>query len=271
MKAYLDLLDLVRRDGEYRSERTKTGATSLFAAPDFRHDLSEGFPLLTTKRVHLKSIIVELIWFLTGGTNVKFLQENGVTIWDEWADQDGNLGPTYGKQWRDFGGGAGDTQDGNGVDQIAQLVDGLKRDPYGRRHIVSAWNPVDVPDMKLPPCHYCFQCYVRREGFLDLKMSKRSTDIFLGLPFNIATYALLIHVLASVTGLKPGRLIVTFGDLHLYRNHYEQAQLQLIRNPLPLPSLSLQRKLENPWDLKLEDVILTDYVSHPAIAAPVAV
>lgn len=269
MKSYLALLDAVSRDGEYRSERTGTGATSLFAAPDFKHDLSDGFPLLTTKRVHFHSVLHELIWLMSGVTNIAYLKANNVTIWDEWADESGNLGPVYGAQWRDFG--AIEGKPGTGVDQLANLVEGLRRDPYGRRHLVTAWNPVDVPDMKLPPCHYVFQCYVRRDGTLDLKMNKRSTDAFLGLPFNIAGYALLLTVLANVLRLKPGRLTVSFGDLHIYRNHYQQVALQMTREPRALPQLRINRDLENPWDLKPEDVELKDYNPAPTIKAPIAV
>lgn len=248
--------------GEDRTDRTGTGTRSLFDM-DLCHDLSNGFPLLTTKKVHLRSIIFELIWFLRGDTNVKFLQSNGVTIWDEWADESGELGPVYGRQWRAFGRA--------GVDQLAKLVDDIKRKPDSRRLIVTAWNPEELEDMALPPCHCFFQCYVSRGTHLHLKMYQRSCDTFLGLPFNVASYALLLHVLANCTGLLPGVLTITLGDTHIYSNHFKQVETQLARVPFALPKLTIGRKLSAPWDLMYEDITVEGYQHHPAIAAPIAV
>jgi thymidylate synthase len=264
--AYLDLLKQVLETGERRDDRTGTGTLSLFGA-QARWDLGAGFPLLTTKKVHFKSVVHELLWLLAGDTNIKYLKDNGVSIWDEWADANGDLGPVYGKQWRDFNGRPG----APGVDQIKDILAQIQSKPRSRRIIVSAWNPSDVPGMALPPCHTLFQFYVHTDGRLDCQLYQRSADIFLGVPFNIASYALLTHLVAQACGLKPGAFIHTFGDLHLYLNHVEQAQLQLSREPKALPTLKLNPAVTDLFAFKFEDITLEAYDPHPAIKAPVAV
>jgi thymidylate synthase len=265
MKTYLDLLQLVLATGERREDRTGTGTLGVFGA-QVRYDLSAGFPLLTTKKLHLRSIIHELLWFLQGETNIRYLKENGVTIWDEWADAEGNLGPVYGKQWRSWA-----TPDGRTIDQITQLVTQLKKNPHSRRHLVSAWNPADVEQMALPPCHCLFQFYVSASGRLSCQLYQRSADLFLGVPFNIASYALLTLMVAQVTGLQPGDFVHTLGDLHLYLNHLEQARLQLTREPRPLPRMSLNPAVTDLFAFRFEDFTLSEYDPHPAIKAPIAV
>lgn len=265
---YLKLLRKVGEQGNYRSERTGVGASSLFGRR-MKFDLSEGFPLLTTKKLHFKSIFWELIWMLEGHTNVKWLQERGVTIWDEWADKDGELGPVYGHQWRRFG---SEHQFQYGEDQITNLIQGLQTNPYGRRHVVTAWNPLDVPDMALPPCHCLFQFFVGAGNRLSCQIYQRSCDIFLGVPYNIASYALLTHIIARATGHHVGKLIWVGGDVHLYTNHEEAAEKQLERTPTPSPTLQFSdnapRGIEG-WDFS--HVSLLDYNPHPSIKAPVAV
>ncbi|HNV13863.1 MAG TPA: thymidylate synthase [Dermatophilaceae bacterium] len=282
MRQYLDLLDRVLADGVTKSDRTGTGTMSVFGH-QMRFDLAEGFPVLTTKRLHLRSIIGELLWFLRGDTNVRWLQERGITIWDEWADERGDLGPVYGYQWRSW-----PTPDGRQVDQIAHVVEAIRRNPDSRRHIVSAWNVADVESMALPPCHALFQFYVRPDvspaaleaaargehtaypAFLDCQLYQRSADIFLGVPFNIASYALLTAMVAQVTGLRPGHFVHTLGDAHLYLNHLDQARLQLTREPRPLPTLRLTPSLGLD-EFDLADVELVGYDPHPGIKAPIAV
>lgn len=264
MKQYLDLLAKVRHEGHAKSDRTGTGTLSLFGH-QMRFDLTEGFPLVTTKKLHLKSIVHELIWFLRGETNIRYLKENGVSIWDEWADENGDLGPVYGAQWRSW-----PAPDGGSIDQIAKLVDGLKRNPDSRRHIVSAWNPAEVDKMALPPCHCLFQFYVI-DGKLSCQLYQRSADVFLGVPFNIASYALMTHMVAQVTGLATGEFIHTFGDVHLYANHIEQADEQLRRSPRALPKLILNPRVTRLEDFRYEDVTFADYDPCPAIKAEVAV
>ncbi|NJD24925.1 MAG: thymidylate synthase [Betaproteobacteria bacterium] len=264
MQQYLDLMRHVLAHGHDKSDRTGTGTRSVFGW-QMRFDLAAGFPMVTTKKLHLKSIIHELLWFLQGDTNIAYLKENGVRIWDEWADANGDLGPVYGKQWRRW-----ETLDGRLVDQIAQLVDGLKRNPDSRRHIVSAWNPGDVDRMALPPCHCLFQFYVA-DGRLSCQLYQRSADIFLGVPFNIASYALLTMMLAQVCGYRPGEFVHTFGDAHLYANHFEQARLQLTREPRPLPTLWINPAVDDIFAFKFDDFRLDGYDPHPHIAAPVAV
>lgn len=264
MQQYLDLMRHVLEHGHDKSDRTGTGARSLFGW-QMRFDLGQGFPALSTKKLHLKSIIHELLWFLQGDTNIAYLKENGVRIWDEWADANGDLGPVYGKQWRRW-----ETPDGRLVDQIAQLVEGLKRNPDSRRHIVSAWNPGDVDHMALPPCHCLFQFYVA-DGKLSCQLYQRSADIFLGVPFNIASYALLTLMLAQVCGYRPGEFVHTFGDAHLYANHFEQARLQLRRAPRPLPTMWLNPEVKDIFAFRFADFRLDGYDPHPHIAAPVAV
>jgi thymidylate synthase len=266
MKQYLDLLRLVMDTGKLRADRTGTGTYSVFGAQT-RFDLREGFPLLTTKKVFLKGIIYELLWFLQGNTNVRWLQERNVHIWDEWADANGELGPVYGAQWVRWKGA-----DGTVVNQIAEVVAEIKRNPTSRRLIVSAWNPADVPQMKLPPCHMMFQFYVDPvAGELSCQLYQRSADIFLGVPFNIASYALLTMMVAQATGLKPGEFVHTFGDLHLYTNHVEQAKLQLSREPRKLPTMKINPDVRDIFGFKYEDFALEGYDPHPAIKAPVAV
>ncbi|MEN3372763.1 thymidylate synthase [Dechloromonas sp. ZS-1] len=264
MQQYLDLMRHVLDKGHDKSDRTGTGTRSVFGW-QMRFDLSEGFPVLTTKKLHLKSIIHELLWFLQGDTNIKYLQDNGVRIWDEWADAQGDLGPVYGKQWRRW-----ETPDGRLVDQISQLVHSLKHNPDSRRHIVSAWNPGDVDNMALPPCHCLFQFYVA-DGKLSCQLYQRSADIFLGVPFNIASYALLTLMLAQVCGYQPGEFVHTLGDAHLYSNHVEQARLQLTRTPRPLPTMWINPAVNDIFAFKFEDFRLESYDPHPHIAAPVAV
>ncbi len=264
MKQYLDLLAKVRHEGHRKSDRTGTGTLSLFGH-QMRFDLTEGFPLVTTKKLHLKSIVHELIWFLRGETNIRYLKENGVSIWDEWADENGDLGPVYGAQWRSW-----PAPDGQSIDQIAKLVDGLKRNPDSRRHIVSAWNPAEVDKMALPPCHCLFQFYVA-DGRLSCQLYQRSADVFLGVPFNIASYALMTHMVAQVTGLAVGDFVHTFGDVHLYSNHIEQADEQLRRTPKALPKLILNPKVTRLEDFRYEDVTFAGYDPRPAIKAEVAV
>lgn len=299
MIQYLDLLRHVMEHGKFKADRTGTGTYSLFGA-QARYPLAEGFPLLTTKKVHTKSIIHELLWFLKGETNIKYLKDNGVTIWNEWADKDGNLGPVYGKQWRHWvtksrPRQSADTDNSEptlfdmsefyaepiaaippgsrvrwGIDQIEEVVKQIKKNPNSRRLIVSAWNVADIDSMALPPCHCLFQFYVS-EGELSCQLYQRSADIFLGVPFNIASYALLTLMVAQVCDLKPGDFVHTFGDLHLYSNHVEQAKLQLSREPRPLPQIKLNPAVKNIHDFKFEDIELVGYDPHPAIKAPVAV
>ncbi len=264
MHQYLDLLEKILRDGVKKHDRTGTGTLSVFGH-QMRFDLSEGFPMITTKKLHLKSIIHELLWFLSGDTNIAYLKEHGVRIWDEWADEEGNLGPVYGKQWRSWA-----APDGRTIDQIANLLADLKRNPDSRRLIVSAWNPADVPKMALPPCHCLFQFYVA-EGKLSCQLYQRSADVFLGVPFNIASYALLLLMVAQVSGLKPGEFVHTFGDAHLYTNHIEQAELQLLRAPLALPQMKLNPAVKDLFAFKFEDFTLENYEAHPHIKAQVAV
>jgi thymidylate synthase len=261
---YLSLLRLALETGNQRGDRTGTGTRSIFGH-QMRFDLASGFPLLTTKKVHLKSIIYELLWFLRGETNVRWLQERGVTIWDEWADDKGDLGPVYGSQWRNWPDGNGGT-----IDQIERLVESIRRNPESRRHIVTAWNPAEIEDMALPPCHCLFQFYVAN-GRLSCQLYQRSADIFLGVPFNIASYALLTHMVAQVTGLEVGDFVHTFGDAHLYSNHVDQAREQLSREPRPLPRMTLNPDRTSIFDFEYEDFKLTGYDPHPLIRAPIAV
>jgi len=260
---YLNLLRDILDNGVRRDDRTGTGTLGVFGR-QMRFDLSRGFPLLTTKKLHTRSIFIELLWFLRGETNIAWLKDNGVSIWDEWADAEGDLGPVYGKQWRSWA-----APNGSSIDQIAKLVHGLKTNPNSRRHIVSAWNPADVDDMALPPCHCLFQFFVA-DGKLSCQLYQRSADVFLGVPFNIASYALLTHMLARVVGLEPGDFVHTFGDAHLYLNHLEQAELQLSRAPLPLPTLTVADK-DDLFGFELSDFVLNDYQSWPHIKAAVAV
>ncbi len=264
MQQYLDLMRRVRDEGIRKTDRTGTGTRSVFGH-QMRFDLADGFPLVTTKKLHLKSIIHELIWFLNGDTNTAYLKANGVSIWDEWADEHGNLGPVYSKQWRSWA-----TPDGRTIDQITEVVETLKTNPDSRRMIVSAWNPADIPDMALAPCHCLFQFYVA-EGRLSCQLYQRSADVFLGVPFNIASYALLTLMMAQVTGLKPGEFVHTFGDAHLYLNHLEQADLQLARTPRPLPTMRINPEVRDIFKFKFEDFELLNYDPHPHIKAPVAV
>lgn len=280
MRAYLDLLRKVLDEGVTREDRTGTGTRSLFGY-QMRADLSEGFPLLTTKKVHLKSIVHELLWFVSGQTHVSHLQEVGVSIWDEWATaeqtarfgrKEGDLGPVYGHQWRNFG--ATEREDGSyardGVDQLTRVLDEIRDNPDSRRLIVSGWNPSEAERVALPPCHTLFQFYVS-DGRLSCQLYQRSADVFLGVPFNIASYALLTMMIASVSGLKPGDFIHTFGDVHLYRNHLDQARLQLSRQPRPLPTMLIDPSVDNLFDFRYEHFQLKDYLPHPRIKAPVAV
>ena len=264
MHQYLQLLQHVIDKGVSKEDRTGTGTRSCFGY-QMRFNLEEGFPLVTTKKLHLKSIIYELLWFLRGETNIKYLKEHGVSIWDEWADENGELGPVYGKQWRSWEGA-----DGKVVDQITELISQIKKNPDSRRLIISAWNVADLPDMALMPCHTIFQFYVA-DGKLSCQLYQRSADVFLGVPFNIASYALLTLMVAQVCGLKPGDFVHTFGDVHLYNNHIEQANLQLTRDPFPLPVIKLNPEVKNIFDFKFEDFTLEQYQHHPPIKAPVAV
>lgn len=264
MKQYLDLLNRILTEGVDRGDRTGTGTRSVFGH-QMRFDLSEGFPLLTTKKLHLKSIIHELLWFLKGDTNVRYLQENGVRIWNEWADENGDLGPVYGAQWRSWPDGHGGT-----IDQIARVVEDIKNHPESRRLIVSAWNVADVDHMALPPCHLLFQFYVA-DGKLSLQLYQRSADTFLGVPFNIASYALLLMMVAQVCGLKPGEFIHTTGDTHIYHNHFDQVREQLTRSPRPLPRMTINPDVKDIFGFKYSDFTLTDYDPHPHIKATVAV
>jgi thymidylate synthase len=264
MQQYLDLMRHVLEHGHKKSDRTGTGTLSIFGW-QMRFDLAQGFPLLTTKKLHTKSIIHELLWFLKGDTNIRYLKDNGVSIWDDWADANGDLGPVYGYQWRSW-----HAPDGRVIDQIAQLVDGLKKNPDSRRHIVTAWNPADIDRMKLPPCHALFQFYVA-DGKLSCQLYQRSADIFLGVPFNIASYALLTLMLAQVCGYRPGDFVHTLGDAHLYTNHLEQARLQLTRTPRILPQLRINPEVRDLFAFRFEDFTLEGYDPHPHIAAPVAV
>ena len=264
MRQYLDLLEHALKDGVEKRDRTGTGTRSLFGY-QMRFDLGAGFPLLTTKKLHLKSIIYELLWFLRGETNVRWLQERGVSIWDEWADENGELGPVYGAQWRSW-----PARDGGTIDQIQNLIRDIKANPDSRRLIVTAWNPADIPDMALPPCHCLFQFYVAN-GKLSCQLYQRSADIFLGVPFNIASYALLTLMVAQVTGLQPGEFIHSFGDAHLYLNHLEQAREQLSRQPQALPVMRLNPAVKDIFDFQFEDFTLENYQPQPSIKAPIAV
>jgi len=264
VQQYLDLLTHIVENGTDKGDRTGTGTRSLFGH-QMRFDLSEGFPVLTTKHLHLKSIIHELLWFLAGDTNVKYLQENGVRIWNEWADENGELGPVYGGQWRSW-----PTPDGGHIDQITQLVEQIKSNPDSRRLIVSAWNVSDIPKMKLPPCHALFQFYVA-DNRLSCQLYQRSADVFLGVPFNIASYSLLTHMMAQVTGLQVGDFVHTLGDAHLYNNHMDQVDLQLQRKPGPLPTLKLNPNVKDLFGFKFEDIELIGYEAEPNIPAPIAV
>ena len=264
MRNYLDLIQHILAHGTPKTDRTGTGTLSIFGH-QMRFDLAAGFPLVTTKKLHLRSIIHELLWFLQGETNIAYLKENKVRIWDEWADENGELGPVYGHQWRSW-----PTADGGQIDQISQVVEMIRRNPDSRRLIVSAWNVAQIDQMALPPCHLLFQFYVA-DGRLSCQLYQRSADVFLGVPFNIASYALLTLMVAQVTGLAPGDFVHTFGDAHLYSNHLEQAQLQLTREPRPLPTMKLNPDVKSIFDFKFEDFQLANYDPHPHIAAPVAV
>ena len=264
MQQYLDLMRHVLEHGHEKSDRTGTGTRSVFGW-QMRFDLARGFPLVTTKKLHTKSIIHELLWFLQGDTNIRYLKDRGVSIWDDWADADGDLGPVYGKQWRRW-----ESAEGREIDQIALLVDGLKSNPDSRRHMVTAWNPADVPKMKLPPCHVLFQFYVAG-GKLSCQLYQRSADLFLGVPFNIASYALLTLMVAQVCGYQPGEFVHTLGDAHLYGNHIDQARLQLTRSPAALPAMHLNRQVKDLLAFRFEDFTLSNYHPQPHIAAPVAV
>jgi thymidylate synthase len=295
MKQYLNLLQHILDHGEKREDRTGTGTLSVFGS-QMRFDLSEGFPLVTTKKCHLRSIIHELLWFLKGDTNLKYLHDNKVTIWDEWADANGNLGPIYGYQWRCWGkewkllnrapehqdtrtpeekdrhvGQRPPRDDRVGVDQISDLIEQIQKNPQSRRHIISAWNVADLDQMALPPCHVLFQFYVHTDGRLSCQLYQRSADVFLGVPFNIASYSLLTMMIAQVTGLKPGEFVHTFGDVHLYLNHIEQAKVQLSREPRSLPTMKINPEVKSIFDFKYEDFNLENYDPHPAIKAPIAV
>jgi thymidylate synthase len=264
MRQYLDLLQDILDTGAVKTDRTGTGTRSVFGR-QLRFNLSAGFPLVTTKKLHLRSIIYELLWFLKGDTNIKYLKDNGVSIWDEWADENGDLGPVYGSQWRSW-----PAPDGRRIDQITQVLNQIKSKPDSRRHIVSAWNPAEVDQMALPPCHALFQFYVA-DGKLSCQLYQRSADYFLGVPFNIASYALLTHMFAHQTDLEPGEFVWTGGDVHLYSNHLVQAQLQLSRQPFPLPQLNILRKPDSLFEYEFEDFEILNYQSHPAIKAPIAV
>lgn len=264
MQQYLDLLNHILDNGVEKTDRTGTGTKSVFGY-QMRFDLQKGFPLVTTKKTHLKSIIHELLWFLKGETNIAYLKENGVKIWDEWADENGNLGPVYGKQWRKWEG-----KDGKVIDQVSDLIEQIKKNPDSRRLIISAWNVADLPYMALMPCHNMFQFYVA-EGKLSCQLYQRSADVFLGVPFNIASYALLTMMIAQVCGLQPGEFVHTFGDVHIYSNHMDQVTLQLSRTPFPLPVMKINPEVKDIFAFRFEDFSLENYQSHPAIKAPVAV
>lgn len=264
MQKYLDLLNHILDNGTEKTDRTGTGTKSVFGY-QMRFDLQKGFPLVTTKKTHLKSIIYELLWFLKGETNIAYLKENGVKIWDEWADENGDLGPVYGKQWRKWEG-----KDGKVIDQVSDLIDQIKKNPDSRRLIISAWNVADLPYMALMPCHNMFQFYVA-DGKLSCQLYQRSADVFLGVPFNIASYSLLTMMIAQVCGLQPGEFVHTFGDVHIYSNHMEQVKLQLSRTPFPLPVMKINPEVKDIFAFRFEDFSLEDYQSHPAIKAPVAV
>lgn len=264
MKQYQELLQYVLDHGTRKEDRTGTGTLSVFGYQS-RFNLADGFPLVTTKKVHLRSIIHELLWFLKGETNIQYLKDNKVSIWDEWADENGDLGPVYGKQWRSW-----QTPDGRQIDQIKQIIEQIKTNPDSRRHLVIAFNPADVENMALPPCHAFFQFYVAN-GRLSCQLYQRSADLFLGVPFNISSYALLTHMVAQVCDLEPGEFIHTLGDAHIYLNHIEQTKLQLSRKPLPLPKLKLNPAIKNIFDFKFEDIEIVNYESHPAIKAEVSV
>lgn len=273
MKQYLDLLEYVLKNGEIRIDRTGTGTKSIFGY-QMRFDLQQGFPLITTKKVHFKSIVHELIWFLKGDTNIKYLKDNGVSIWDEWSDQNGDLGPVYGHQWRKFGEHhikSSSNVKREGIDQISDVITQIKNNPNSRRLIVSAWNPVDIPSMALPPCHTMFQFYVSTDNKLSCQLYQRSADLFLGMPYNIASYALLTHMIAHVCELEVGEFIHTVGDAHLYLNHVDQANLQLTRESLPLPKIILNPNIKSIFDFQYSDITLENYISHPAIKAPVSI
>jgi len=269
MRAYLDLLAKILNEGQEKADRTGTGTLSLFGY-QMRFDLAQGFPLVTTKKLHLKSIVHELLWFLKGDTNIAYLKENGVGIWDEWADKNGDLGPVYGAQWRSWR-----TADGKVIDQIATVIDDIKHNPFSRRHIVTAWNPADLDQMALAPCHCLFQFHVAEDKTgtrrLSCQLYQRSGDVFLGVPFNIASYALLTQMIAQVTGLAPGDFIHTFGDAHLYLNHLDQAREQLARAPKPLPRLKLNPAVTSIFDFRYDDIAIEDYDPYPAIKAAVAI
>jgi len=264
MKQYLDLLQYILDNGIEKNDRTGVGTRSVFGY-QMRFDLQNGFPLVTTKKLHLRSIIYELLWFIHGDTNIKFLHDNNVSIWDEWADENGDLGPIYGKQWRRWEG-----KDGKVIDQLSWVINEIIKNPNSRRLIVSAWNVAEISEMKLPPCHVLFQFYVANNN-LSCQLYQRSADVFLGVPFNIASYSLLTHMIAQVTGLQVGEFIHTFGDVHLYLNHIEQAKLQLTREPFPLPQLKLNPNIKNIDDFKFEDIEIINYQAHPSIKADVAV
>jgi thymidylate synthase len=264
MQQYLGLLQHILDTGTHKTDRTGTGTQSVFGY-QLRFDLAKGFPLVTTKKVHLKSIIYELLWFLKGETNIAYLKEHGVKIWDEWADENGELGPVYGKQWRSWEG-----KDGKVIDQVSELIEQIKKNPDSRRLIVSAWNVAELPEMALMPCHNMFQFYVA-DGKLSCQLYQRSADVFLGVPFNIASYALLSMMIAQVCDLKPGDFVHTFGDVHIYSNHMEQVKLQLSRTPFPLPTMKLNPEVKDIFEFKFEDFVLENYECHPGIKAPVAV
>jgi thymidylate synthase len=264
MEQYHKLLKHILQNGNKKEDRTGVGTISVFGY-QMRFDLSEGFPLVTTKKLHLKSIIYELLWFLNGDTNIKYLKDHGVSIWDEWADANGDLGPVYGYQWRSWPG-----RNGEKIDQISKLMEQLKKKPDSRRHIVTAWNPAEVDNMALPPCHAMFQFYVA-DGKLSCQLYQRSCDTFLGLPFNIASYALLVHMIAQQCDLEPGDFVWTGGDVHIYNNHIDQANLQLTREPFPLPQLNIKRKPGSIFEYQFEDFEILNYQAHPSIKAPIAV